>query len=236
MLRVAIIDFPGSNCRYDTLHVLRDILKVDASLIWHKEFEDSSYDVAILPGGFSYGDHLRAGIIAAFSPAMKSVKRMAAAGKPVLGICNGFQILVESDLLPGALLRNSCLNFVCKWIYLRVETTTSPLTKGLTKGSILSLPIAHGEGRYFVGEETLQEMKRNNQIILRYVDKSGEETDESNPNGALDNIAGICNTEGNVAGLMPHPERSSERILSPNDTEDGLSILRSVIECVGGAK
>jgi phosphoribosylformylglycinamidine synthase len=236
MFKVAIIDFPGSNCRYDTLHVLRDVLRVDVSLIWHKEFEDSSYDVAILPGGFSYGDHLRAGIIAAFSPAMKAVKRMAEAGKPVLGICNGFQILVESGLLPGALLRNSCLTFVCKWIYLRVETNTSPLTRGLTKGSILSLPIAHGEGRYFVDEETLQEMKKNNQIIFRYVDKSGEETDESNPNGALDNIAGICNAEGNVAGLMPHPERSSEHILSPNDTEDGLSILRSVIEFVGGAQ
>jgi phosphoribosylformylglycinamidine synthase I len=236
MLKVAIIDFPGSNCRYDTLHVLRDVLRLDASLIWHKEFEDSRYDVAILPGGFSYGDHLRAGIIAAFSPAMKSVRRMAEAGKPVLGICNGFQILVESGLLPGALLRNSCLTFVCKWIYLRVETNASPLTRSLTKGSILSLPIAHGEGRYFVDEETLQEMKRNNQIIFRYVDKSGEETNESNPNGALDNIAGICNAEGNVAGLMPHPERSSERILSPNDTEDGLSILRSVIEFVGGAR
>jgi phosphoribosylformylglycinamidine synthase len=235
MLKVAIIDFPGSNCRYDTLHVLKDVLRVDASLIWHKEFDDNSYDIAILPGGFSYGDHLRAGIIAAYSPAMKSVKRMAEAGKPVLGICNGFQILVESGLLPGALLRNSCLTFVCKWIYLRVETNKSPLTRNLTKGSILSLPIAHGEGRYFIDEETLQEMKRNNQIVFRYVDKSGETTEESNPNGALDNIAGICNTEGNVAGLMPHPERSSERILSLNDTEDGLSILRSAIESVGGA-
>jgi phosphoribosylformylglycinamidine synthase I len=236
MLKVAIIDFPGSNCRYDTLHVLKDVLRVDASLIWHKEFDDCSYDVAILPGGFSYGDHLRAGIIAAFSPAMKSVKRMAEAGKPVLGVCNGFQILVESGLLPGALLRNSCLTFVCKWIYLRVENNKSPLTRSLTKGAILSLPIAHGEGRYFIDEETLQEMKRNNQIVFKYVDESGETTDESNPNGALDNIAGICNTEGNVAGLMPHPERSSERILSPNGTEDGLSILRSVIEFAGGAQ
>jgi phosphoribosylformylglycinamidine synthase len=236
MLKVAIIDFPGSNCRYDTLHVLKDVLRVDASLIWHKEFDDKSCDIAILPGGFSYGDHLRAGIIAAYSPAMKSVKRMAEAGKPVLGICNGFQILVESGLLPGALLRNSCLTFVCKWIHLRVETNKSPLTRNLTKGSILSLPIAHGEGRYFIDEETLQEMKRNNQIVFRYVDKSGETTEESNPNGALDNIAGICNTEGNVAGLMPHPERSSERILSLNDTEDGLSILRSAIESIGGAQ
>jgi phosphoribosylformylglycinamidine synthase len=236
MLKVAIVDFPGSNCRYDTLHVLRDVLKVDASLIWHKEFDDGCYDVAILPGGFSYGDHLRAGIIAAFSPAMKSIKRMAEAGKPVLGICNGFQILVESGLLPGALLRNSCLTFVCKWIHLRVEANMSPLSRSLTKGSILSLPIAHGEGRYFVDEDTLQELKRNNQIVFRYVNESGEATDESNPNGSLDNIAGICNAEGNVAGLMPHPERSSERILSPNDTEDGLSILCSVIEFAGGAQ
>ncbi|WXG42610.1 MAG: phosphoribosylformylglycinamidine synthase I [Promethearchaeati archaeon SRVP18_Atabeyarchaeia-1] len=234
MLKVAIIDFPGSNCRYDTLHVLKDVLRVDARLIWHKEFNDHDYDIAILPGGFSYGDHLRAGIIAAFSPALKSIRRMAADGKPVLGICNGFQILVESGLLPGALLRNSCLTFVCKWIYLRVENNKSPLTRSLTKGAILSLPIAHGEGRYFIDEEAMQEMKRNNQIVFKYVDKSGETTDESNPNGALDNIAGICNTEGNVAGLMPHPERSSERILSPNGTEDGLSILRSMIEFAGG--
>jgi phosphoribosylformylglycinamidine synthase len=235
MLKVAIIDFPGSNCRYDTLHVLKDVLGVDARLIWHKEFNDDYYDVAILPGGFAYGDHLRAGIIAAFSPAMKSVKKMAVAGKPVLGICNGLQILVEAGLLPGALLRNSSLTFVCKWIYLRAEHSKSPLTHSLTKGAILSLPIAHGEGRYFVDDDTLAEMKRNNQIVFRYVDKSGEITDESNPNGSLENIAGICNPEGNVAGLMPHPERSSEKILSPTRAEDGLSVLRSVIDFVGGA-
>jgi len=235
MLRVAIIDFPGSNCRYDTLHVLKDVLGIDARLIWHKEFDDDSYDIAILPGGFAYGDHLRAGIIAAFSPAMKSVKKMAAAGKPVLGICNGFQILVEAGLLPGALLRNSSLTFVCKWIYLRAENNKSPLARGLTKGAILSLPIAHGEGRYFVDDDTLTEMKRNNQIVFRYVSKSGEITDDSNPNGSLDDIAGICNPEGNVAGLMPHPERASEKILSPSGAVDGLSIFHSVIDFVGGA-
>lgn len=236
MLKVAIIDFPGSNCRYDTLHVLKNVLNVDARLIWHKEFDDNTYDVAILPGGFAYGDYLRAGIIAAFSPAMKTVKKMAAAGKPVLGICNGFQILVEAGLLPGALLRNSSLTFVCKWIHLRVENNKSPLARGLTKGAILSLPIAHGEGRYFADDDKLEEMKRNNQIIFRYVDKSGEVTEESNPNGSMDNIAGVCNPDGNVAGLMPHPERSSEKILSPTMTEDGLSILRSVIEFAGGVQ
>jgi phosphoribosylformylglycinamidine synthase I len=236
MLKVAIIDFPGSNCRYDTLHVLKNVLNVDARLIWHKEFDDNTYDVAILPGGFAYGDYLRAGIIAAFSPAMKTVKKMAEAGKPVLGICNGFQILVEAGLLPGALLRNSSLTFVCKWIHLRVENNKSPLARGLTKGAILSLPIAHGEGRYFADDDKLEEMKRNNQIIFRYVNKSGEVMEESNPNGSMDNIAGVCNPDGNVAGLMPHPERSSEKILSPTVTEDGLSILRSVIEFVGGVQ
>jgi phosphoribosylformylglycinamidine synthase I len=236
MLKVAIIDFPGSNCRYDTLHVLKNVLNVDARLIWHKEFDDNTYDAAILPGGFAYGDYLRAGIIAAFSPAMKTIKKMAAAGKPVLGICNGFQILVEAGLLPGALLRNSSLTFVCKWIHLRVENNKSPLARGLTKGAILSLPIAHGEGRYFADDDKLEEMKRNNQIIFRYVDKSGEVTEESNPNGSMDNIAGVCNPDGNVAGLMPHPERSSEKILSPTMTEDGLSILRSVIEFAGGVQ
>jgi phosphoribosylformylglycinamidine synthase len=236
MLKVAIIDFPGSNCRYDTLHVLKNVLNVDARLIWHKEFDDNTYDVAILPGGFAYGDYLRAGIIAAFSPAMKTVKKMAAAGKPVLGICNGFQVLVEAGLLPGALLRNSSLTFVCKWIHLRVENNKSPLARGLTKGAILSLPIAHGEGRYFADDDKLEEMKRNNQIIFRYVDKSGEVTEESNPNGSMDSIAGVCNPDGNVAGLMPHPERSSEKILSPTVTEDGLSILRSVIEFAGGVQ
>ncbi len=234
MLKVAIIDFPGSNCRYDTLHVLKNVLNVDARLIWHKEFDENTYDAAILPGGFAYGDYLRAGIIAAFSPAMKTVKKMAEAGKPVLGICNGFQILVEAGLLPGALLRNSSLTFVCKWIYLRVENNRSPLARGLTKGAILSLPIAHGEGRYFVDDDKLEEMKRNSQIIFRYVEKSGEVTEESNPNGSMDNVAGICNPDGNVAGLMPHPERSSEKILSPTGAEDGLSILRSVIGFVGG--
>jgi phosphoribosylformylglycinamidine synthase I len=235
MLKVAIIDFPGSNCRYDTLHALKDVLGIDAQLIWHKEFSDNDFDAAILPGGFAYGDHLRAGIIAAFSPAMKSVKKMAAAGKPIIGICNGFQILVEAGLLPGALLRNSSLTFVCKWIYVRAESNKSPLARGMTKGAILNLPIAHGEGRYFIDDDSLADMKRNNQIVFRYVSKSGEVTEDSNPNGSKDNIAGICNPEGNVAGLMPHPERSSEKILSPSGAEDGLSILRSVAEFIGGA-
>jgi phosphoribosylformylglycinamidine synthase len=235
MLRVAIVDFPGSNCRYDTLHIFKNILNTDARIIWHKEFDDGNYDIAVLPGGFAYGDYLRAGIIAAYSPAMKTVRRMAKTGKPILGICNGFQILVEAGLLPGALLRNSCLTFVCKWIHLRVENNKTPLTTSLPKGAILSLPIAHGEGRYFVDEETLEELKKNNQIVFRYVNKSGETTEESNPNGSLDNIAGVCNFERNIVGLMPHPERTSEKLLSPMGTDDGLSILRSVIEYVGGA-
>jgi phosphoribosylformylglycinamidine synthase I len=236
MLRVAIVDFPGSCCRYDSLHVFKDILNTDAHLIWHKEFDGDSYDAAVLPGGFAYGDCLRAGIIAAFSPAMKTVGRMAKTGKPIIGICNGFQILVEAGLLPGALLRNSCLTFVCRWIYVRVENNKTPLTLSLPKGAILSLPIAHGEGRYFIDDETLEGMKKNNQIVFRYVDKSGELTNESNPNGSLDNIAGICNLERNVVGLMPHPERASEKILNPLETEDGLSMLRSVLEYAGGVR
>ena len=208
-MKIAVIQFPGSNCDLDTLHVLRDVVRVDADLVWHKDFSGQDYDAAILPGGFSYGDHLRAGIIAAYSPAMASIKKMADENKPILGICNGFQILVESSLLPGALLRNSCLKFVCKWTTLKVETESSAFTQLYKKGQNIRMPIAHNEGRYFVEEETLEELRRNDQVILRYV---GE-----NPNGAIDHIAGICNKERNIVGLMPHPERASEIILGSND-------------------
>jgi phosphoribosylformylglycinamidine synthase I len=220
-MKVAVIQFPGSNCDLDTVHVLRDLIKVDVELVWHKEFDDSDFDAVILPGGFSYGDHLRAGVIAAYSPAMRRVKEMAAEGKPVLGICNGFQILVESSLLPGALLRNSCLKFVCKWIAMQVESTSSAFTNKFEKGSTVRMPIAHNEGRYFAEDDLLNELRENDQIVLRYV---GE-----NPNGSLDDIAGICNSERNVVGLMPHPERASERILGG---EDGRTMFESMLEWV----
>jgi len=217
-MKVAVIQFPGSNCDLDTLHVLRDVVGVDADLIWHKRFKDSNYDAAVLPGGFSYGDHLRAGIIAAYSPAMASVKEMAKQNKPILGICNGFQILVESSLLPGALLRNSNLKFICKWTTLRVETRHSAFTQLYQKGQSIRMPIAHNEGRFFVEEEMLEDLHRHDQIVFRY---SGE-----NPNGAIDDIAGICNEDRNVVGLMPHPERASESILG---SEDGRKMFESML-------
>jgi len=207
---------------------------MDADLIWHAYFRDSEYNAAILPGGFSYGDHLRAGIIAAFSPAMDIVKEMAKEGKPVLGICNGFQILVESGLLPGALLQNDCLTFVCKWVHLRTETSNSAFTNEIEKGAILKMPIAHGEGRYFNEENSLKELNENDQIVFRYCDENGEITSEANPNGAFENIAGICNIERNVLGLMPHPERASELILSPYRSSDGLKIFQSLKQFLEG--
>lgn len=208
-------------------------MRLDAHLIWHKDFNDSEYDAIILPGGFSYGDHLRAGVIAAYSPAMKIVKDMAKEGKPILGICNGFQILVESGLLPGALLQNTCLTFVCKWVILKTITNRTPFTKGMEKGTILRIPIAHNEGRYFNERESLKEMYENDQVVFKYVDEKGEPTGDANPNGALENIAGICNLEGNVVGMMPHPERSSEGIISPYGTEDGKLIFESMIYHLG---
>jgi len=218
-MRVAIVQFPGSNCDYDTLHVLKDIMELDARLIWHRKFKMDSFDAVILPGGFSYGDHLRAGIIAASSPAMAEVKEFASDGKPVIGICNGFQILVESGLLPGALLRNSCLRFVCKWVTLRVESERSCITNLLDVGGFVRLPIAHNEGRYFADEDTLKDLFEKRVVLFRYV---GE-----NPNGSLMEIAGISDYDGNVVGLMPHPERASESILG---SDDGLRLFESMRE------
>jgi len=235
-LKIAIIQFPGSNCDYDALHVLKNILKQDTSLVWHKEFNSGDYDAVILPGGFSYGDHLRAGVIAAYSPAMRHVREMAAEGKPVLGICNGFQILIEAKLLDGALLQNNCLTFVCKWVNLRVETARTPFTKNVKKTSIIKIPIAHKEGRYVNTRKRLKELYDNDQIVFKYVDESGVETIDANPNGSMDNIAGICNLEGNVVGLMPHPERASEAVLSPYRTEHGRLIFESLIKSFNGGR
>ena len=225
-MRVAIIRFPGTNCDLDTYHVLRNVLRVPADLTWHEEVDLASYDAVVLPGGFSYGDHLRAGIIAAYSPAMQQVKKAARDGKPILGICNGFQILVEAKLLPGALLRNAGLRFVCKWVNLRVDSTRTAFTSGLKKcTTMLRMPIAHNEGRYFLDEKSITELERNGQVVFTYVDDKGNATEEANPNGSLSNIAGVSNEEGNVVGLMPHPERASEKILSPFGGSNGLAIL-----------
>ena len=227
-LKVAIIQFPGTNCDIDTYRVFTNELVIDTSLIWHeKDVDLQEYDAVILPGGFSYGDHLRAGIIAAHSPIAKQLKKLSLRGKPIIGICNGFQILVELGLLPGALLRNSNLRFVCKWTTLKVENTNL-FTNCFESNSLIRMPVAHNEGRYYVTDETLQDLERNKQIILRYVDSSGEVSINSNPNGSVSNIAAVSNTEGNVLGMMPHPERASENILSPYSTNDGLGIFRSM--------
>jgi len=227
-LKVAIIQFPGTNCDIDTYRVFTNELVIDTSLIWHeKDVDLQEYDAVILPGGFSYGDHLRAGIIAAHSPIAKQLKKLSLRGKPIIGICNGFQILVELGLLPGALLRNSNLRFVCKWTTLKVENTNL-FTNCFESNSLIRMPIAHNEGRYYVTDETLQDLESNKQIILRYVDSSGKVSINSNPNGSVSNIAAVSNTEGNVLGMMPHPERASENILSPYSTNDGLGIFRSM--------
>lgn len=231
-INVAVIRFPGSNCDLDTVYVLRRVFNLNAQLVWHKEFKDTKWDAVIIPGGFSYGDRLRAGVIAARSPAMEHVKKIAKEGKPVLGICNGFQILVESELLPGALLMNSTLTFICKWVTIRTETNRTAFTLSISRGTLLKIPIAHNEGRYYIDQKSLEELKENDQIVFRYVDDRGNPSSEANPNGSIDNIAGICSLEGNVVGLMPHPERASESILSPSKMDHGKLIFGSMVEYI----
>jgi phosphoribosylformylglycinamidine synthase I len=230
-MKVAVIRFPGSNCDLDMMAALRTIEGIDPVLIWH---EDSSlargdYGAVILPGGFSFADRLRAGAIAASSPAMSRVKRLAERGTPVLGVCNGFQILVESELLPGALLRNSTLKFVCAWTHVRVENTGTPFTSGLREGQVLALPIAHGEGRFQLQPAELARLEKEGMVTFRYCDEAGRSTPGSNPTGTLHNIAGVCNKEGNVVGLMPHPERAAEAFLSSLGRSDGSLLLSSLV-------
>src|SRR5213080_3178113 len=223
MGKVAVIQYPGSNCDLDALEILRDVVKAKTDLVWHKDLAHEDYDAYVLPGGFSYGDYLRAGAIAATSPSLRIVKEAAEGGKPVLGICNGFQILVEAGLLPGAVLRNSTLRFVCTWTRLRVET-----------GQLLKIPIAHNEGRYYLDKDQIPNLERNQQIVFRYVNEEREPTDDANPNGSIDNIAGICNQTGNVMGLMPHPERASLEVLSADNQADGRVIFDSMIRALRG--
>jgi len=226
-MKFGVVVFPGSNCDQDCFYVIKDVLNQPVEYIWHKEAKVSGFDCIVLPGGFSYGDYLRTGAVARFSPVMNAVKEFAEKGGLVIGICNGFQILLEAGLLPGAMLRNRNLRFICEYVHLKVEKNNNPFTNLCKKKQVLKIPIAHNEGNYYLDEKGLAELKRNRQIIFRYCDASGEVNGKSNPNGAVDNIAGIINKEGNVLGMMPHPERSSEKELG---SEDGLYIFKSVVK------
>ncbi len=226
-MKFGVVVFPGSNCDHDTYHVISKVVGQPVNFIWHKEENVEGYDAIILPGGFSYGDYLRTGAIARFSPVMRAVTNFARSGGLVLGICNGFQILCEAGLLPGGLLRNRDLKFHCEHVSIRVERTDTPFTIDYREGEVLSIPIAHGEGNYFCDEQTLADLESGGQVIFRYCDIDGRITDEANPNGSLGNIAGICNRERNVLGLMPHPERAAESVLG---SRDGRAMFFSIAD------
>ena len=225
--KYGVVVFPGSNCDHDAYYVLKHILHQDTRFLWHKDSSLEDVNVVILPGGFSYGDYLRCGAIARFSPIMKEVIAFANAGGIVIGICNGFQILCEAGLLPGVLLRNAQLTFVCKFVHVRVENAATRFTSACTTGEMLEIPIAHGEGNYFADDATLDQLERKNQILFRYAERDGSMTKDANPNGSIKNIAGIMNEGGNVMGLMPHPERASDPLLGHTD---GQKIFLSVIK------
>ncbi|MEO7888820.1 MAG: phosphoribosylformylglycinamidine synthase subunit PurQ [Vicinamibacterales bacterium] len=228
-MKFAVVVFPGSNCDHDAYHAARHVLGQDAQFVWHKETSLAGADVVILPGGFSHGDYLRTGAIARFSPIMKSVAAFAAAGGPVLGICNGFQILLECGLLPGAMLRNRDVKFHCEFINVRVERTDTPFTGRCAPGQRLRIPIAHGEGNYYAAPETIAELEAQGRVIFRYADANGVVSDQANPNGSLHNIAGLCSEQRNVVGLMPHPERACELSVG---SRDGLVLFESVVDAV----
>ncbi len=228
-MKIAILQFGGTNCDLDVLHVLKDVVGVDAETVWYKQEDLTRFDGVVVPGGFSYGDYLRAGAIAARTPIMNSVKKLAAEGKPVLGICNGFQILTEARVLEGALTTNEYPKFRCHWTNLRVETVDTPFTSKFRKGEVIRMPVAHMEGQFYAEEKTLAELDENEQVVFRYVDDNGKVTDEANPNGSLENIAGIVNTSRNIFGLMPHPERASESVLG---SDDGLKIFESMVDYI----
>jgi len=228
-MKFGIVVFPGSNCDHDAYHATRHILGQDAEYLWHKDTDLKGADVLILPGGFSYGDYLRTGAIARFSPIMPAVQAFAAKGGPVLGICNGFQILLEAGLIPGAMLRNRTVKFVCAHVHIRVEQTDTPFTNSARKGQVLRIPIAHGEGNYFAAPEVLDKLEANRQVIFRYTTAQGDVTDEANPNGSIAGIAGLCNEARNVVGMMPHPERASESALG---SADGRVILESAVQSI----
>ncbi|MDX6406663.1 MAG: phosphoribosylformylglycinamidine synthase subunit PurQ / glutaminase [Blastocatellia bacterium] len=224
-MKFGVIVFPGSNCDHDAYHVISKHVGQPVDFIWHRDTDLSTYDAVIIPGGFSYGDYLRAGALARFSPVMNSVKQFAAKGNLVLGICNGFQILCEAGLLPGALIRNRDLHFICEHVNVRVESANTPFTNEFKAGSVLRLPIAHADGNFVCDDATLDELRCEDRIVFRYSDQDGQATEAANPNGSRDNIAGICNRERNVLGLMPHPERACEDLLGSSDGRDLFSSL-----------
>jgi phosphoribosylformylglycinamidine synthase I len=226
-MKFGVVVFPGSNCDHDAYYALGSILHEPVEFLWHQSEEMNGFDAILLPGGFSFGDYLRTGAIARFSPVMRAVEKFARAGGLVLGVCNGFQILCEAGLLPGVLQRNSGMRFVCRQTHVRVETTDTPFTAAAKPGQVLQMPIAHGDGNYFCDPATLVDLERNHQIVFRYTTPDGLEDAAANPNGSLSGIAGICNPERNVVGLMPHPERAVETALG---SADGLVIFRSLIE------
>lgn len=230
-MRTAVVVFPGSNCDADAHYAVGQVLDQPVEYVWHEEQDLSRFDAILLPGGFSYGDYLRAGAIAQLSPVMQAVRREAAAGKLVLGICNGFQILCEAGLLPGALQQNDSLAFRCEQVRVRVDNAATPFSGRCRSGQVLQLPIAHGQGNYYADEATLRELEDHGQVVLRYCDAAGQVTPEANPNGSLHNIAGIVSRDGNIFGLMPHPERAVEAILG---SEDGRPILLSMIDAAAG--
>ncbi len=223
-MKVGVVVFPGSNCDRDMFHVLKDVFNLNTQYFWHEKGLPKNIDAVILPGGFSYGDRLRAGVIAAHSPIIKDVQKMAERGTPILGVCNGFQILVESGLLPGVLLKNNSLNFMCKWTNLIVENIRTPFTSQFKLNQKIPIPIANGEGRYYVDENTLKKLKRQNQIVFRY---------DEVVNGSSDRIAGVCNEDGNVVGMMPHPERAVESEINPVDNKPSSLIFESLLSSIG---
>ncbi len=225
-MKLGVVVFPGSNCDHDAFYALGEVLRQPVEFVWHRSEDLSGFDAVVLPGGFSYGDYLRTGAIARFSPVMRAVERFARSGGLVLGICNGFQILCEAGLLPGALMRNQGLRFICRHVHVRVESVATPFTASATPGQVLRIPIAHADGNYVCDDATLAELQRNDQIIFRYCAPDARIDPAANPNGSLDAIAGVCNRERNVLGLMPHPERAAESILG---STDGLVLLRSLV-------
>lgn len=232
MATFGVIVFPGSNCDHDAYHAMKHVLGCETKFLWHKDTDLSGIDFLIVPGGFSYGDYLRSGAIARFSPIMQEVVKFAEKGGPVMGICNGFQILLEAGLIPGAMMHNQDLRFVCKNVFIRCETTDSLFTGSLQKGQVFDIPVSHGEGNYFIDQDGLKSLQDNDQVLFRYSNANGELTESANFNGSIDHIAGITNSGRNVLGMMPHPERAMEKILG---SEDGKPIFESILNSLSVA-